>query len=101
MKKLILILAAVSLAFPFSALASGNGEAVYNKACGVCHNSGIAGAPKLGDQAAWKPLIAKGEDALTETAVKGKGAMPPKGGQSGLSEEEVEAAVKYMMEKGK
>jgi cytochrome c5 len=61
----------------------------------ACHVAGVAGAPKLGDKAAWAPRIATGIDAMTASVVKGKGAMPPKGGSS-ASEAELRAAVEYM-----
>jgi len=101
MKKLILLVAAVALVLPATVFASADGEAVYKKACGVCHNSGIAGAPKLGDKAAWAEPISDGVDELTENAIKGKGAMPAKGGHADLTDAEVRTAVEYMVEKGK
>ena len=74
------------------------GKAVYEKACAVCHKAGIAGAPKTGDKAAWVSLNAKGIDALTAVAISGKGAMPAKGGNASLSDDEVRAAVEYMVD---
>lgn len=74
------------------------GKAVYEKSCAVCHKAGIAGAPKTGDKAAWAALNAKGIDALTAVAISGKGAMPAKGGNPSLSDDEVRAAVEYMVE---
>jgi len=62
----------------------------------VCHGAGIAGAPKFGDKAAWAPRLKSGLDALHASALKGKGAMPPKGGNGALSDAEVTAAVDYM-----
>ncbi|PNU20993.1 cytochrome c5 family protein [Geothermobacter hydrogeniphilus] len=101
MKKLIMLLAAMTLTLPVAGWAAPNGEAIYHKACSVCHNTGIAGAPQLGNKAAWKERIAEGTDAMTRTAIKGKGAMPARGGHAELSDAEVRAAVEYMMEKGK
>jgi len=101
MKKLILLLAAMTLTLPVAGFAAPNGEAIYQKACSVCHNTGIAGAPQLGNKAAWKERNARGVDDLTGVAIKGKGAMPARGGHSNLSDAEVKAAVEYMMEKGK
>lgn len=81
------------------------GEATYTATCATCHTAGIAGAPKLGDKAAWKDRIAKGEATLATHAIKGfqgkAGFMPPKGGNAALKDEDVTAAVKYMMEKSK
>jgi cytochrome c5 len=56
----------------------------------------VAGAPKFGDKAAWAPRIAQGKEALYNSALKGKGAMPPKGGNAALSDDAVKAAVDYM-----
>ena len=72
-----------------------SGEALYNKACVACHAAGVAGAPKFGDKAAWAPRLALGVDGLTASVIKGKGAMPPKGG-SAASDAEIKAAVEYM-----
>src|SRR3954468_7639089 len=55
------------------------GEEVFKAQCTTCHATGCAGAPKFGDAAAWGPGIAKGFDALVQSALKGKGAMPPQG----------------------
>ncbi len=75
--------------------AGGNGEALYKQACQVCHAAGVAGAPKFGDKTAWAPRLAVGMDALYASAVKGKGAMPPRGGAQG-SDADLRAAVEYM-----
>ncbi len=76
-----------------------SGEAVYNSTCTACHTSGVAGAPKVGDKAAWEARLAQGMDALLNTSIKGKGAMPPKGGNAGLSDEEIKGAVEHMLKK--
>ena len=76
--------------------ASGKGKSVYDVACVACHLAGVAGAPKLGDKAAWAPRIATGLDALTASVIKGKGAMPPKAGSS-ASDADLRAAVEYMV----
>jgi len=77
------------------------GEKVYRNSCFACHDMGIAGSPKLGDKAAWASRVATGKDALYASAIKGKGAMPAKGGNAGLSDESVSAAVDYMVSKAK
>ncbi len=82
-----------------TASAGADGEGVYSKACVACHSTGVAGAPKVGDKAAWEPRMAQGMEALLNAAIKGKGAMPPKGGNMSLSDEEVKGAVRYMLEK--
>ena len=75
------------------------GEQVYNTACFVCHGLGVAGAPKFGDQAGWAPRIAKGMEVLFSHALQGFQAMPAKGGQTQLPDEDVKAAVSYMVSK--
>ena len=75
---------------------AGNGKKVYDRACVACHASGVAGAPKFGDKAAWAPRLATGLDALTNSAIKGKNAMPPKGGNASIPDADIRAAVEYM-----
>ena len=77
--------------------AGGKGKAIYDATCMVCHNMGVAGAPKLGDKAAWAPRIQTGAEALYNSSLKGKNAMPPKGGNPGIADADVKAAVDYMM----
>jgi c(7)-type cytochrome triheme protein len=77
--------------------AAGKGQGVYQSACMACHGSGVAGAPKLGDAAAWGPRIKAGTAGLYTSALKGKGAMPAKGGQAALADADVRAAVDYMV----
>ena len=92
--------AAVASAAPAGG-AKGDGKAVYDKTCHVCHGTGLAGAPKFGDKAAWAPRIATGIQKLHNTAIKGLNAMPPKGGNMALSDAEVIAAVDYMVSAAK
>ena len=80
-----------------AAAAGGKGKSVYDAACTVCHAAGVAGAPKTGDKAAWAPRLKTGTEALYATAIKGKGAMPPKGGNLSLSDADVKAAVDYLV----
>ena len=89
------------LAFGIAALGgpafAADGKAVYDKTCVACHASGVANAPKLGDKAAWAPRIATGRDAMVASVVKGKGAMPPKAGAANLSDDDIKAAVDYLV----
>ena len=88
---------AAAAAVPASATVSaGAGEALYKQACAVCHVAGVAGAPKFGDKAAWAPRLALGVDGLTASVIKGKGIMPARGGST-ASDEEIKAAVEYML----
>lgn len=84
-----------------AAAAARSGEQVYQQACAMCHGPGIAGAPKLGDAAAWKARIAQGRAVLHQNAVKGIRTMPPKGGNPALPDAEVTAAVDYMVSASK
>ena len=88
--------AAAAAPAPAATVAAGTGEALYKQACSVCHVAGVAGAPKFGDKAAWASRVAGGLDALTASVIKGKGAMPPKGG-SAASDADIKAAVEYML----
>ena len=81
------------------AAAPKSGEQVYNGSCMACHVAGVAGAPKLGDKAAWAPRIAKGMDSLLASATNGLNAMPPKGTCMTCSSDELQAAVEYMVGK--
>ena len=74
-----------------------HGQKIYRQACAFCHDKGVAGAPKTGDAAAWATRIAQGMDTLYAVAIKGKGAMPAKGGNPALSEADVNAAVDFMI----
>ena len=80
--------------------ASVDGKAVYDRVCFACHGTGAAGAPKLGDKAAWAPRIAQGKATLLQHATNGFNVMPPKGGNMSLSDNELEAAVEYLMAQG-
>jgi cytochrome c5 len=74
-----------------------SGEQVYQANCIACHGTGAAGAPKMGDAAAWAPRIAKGIDALLKSATNGLNAMPPKGLCMTCSEDELKSAIEYMV----
>ena len=87
----------------FKGAASGprdpqTGEQVYKAVCASCHATGAAGAPKFGDASAWAPRIAKGYDSLMTSVLKGKGAMPARGGSlpADVSDYELGRAVVYM-----
>ena len=72
------------------------GKALYDKSCVACHAAGVAGAPKLGDKAAWAPRIAKGEDALLKSSIDGLNAMPPRAAST-ATDSELKAAIDYMV----
>lgn len=81
-----------------SSSGAADGKSVYDSVCMACHATGAAGAPKTGDTGAWTARIDKGMDTLVDHAINGFNAMPPRGGNAGLSDEEVRAAVQYMVD---
>jgi cytochrome c5 len=96
MKKYInVMIASVLLTVSGSLLADG--QKTYQTYCQACHATGAANAPKLGDKEAWAPRIATGMDTMLAVATKGKGAMPPKGTCMSCSDEELKAAIEYMV----
>ena len=96
MKKLTnVVVASMLLAASGSVLADG--QKIYQTSCQACHASGAAGAPKTGDKEAWAPRIATGVDAMLAIAIKGKGAMPPKGACASCSDADLKAAIEYMV----
>lgn len=112
----LVVFAILSVTFPLAAISSSahgggkaqgykvtpamltQGKAVYEKNCAACHGTGVAGAPKFGDKAAWKKHIAAGLGHMAEVAIRGEGAMPPRGGNPKLSDAEIRAAVAYIAE---
>jgi cytochrome c5 len=78
-----------------------DGPTVYNSVCGACHNTGVAGAPKIDAKADWAPRLGQGEAGLLASVLHGKGAMPPKGGAAALSDDEIKGAVEYILSKVK
>lgn len=83
-------------------VADGRGKEVYDGACFICHATGVAGAPKIGDSNDWNARATQGIETLYTHAVKGfmgeTGLMPPKGGRMDYSDEDVKAAVDYMID---
>ena len=73
------------------------GEAVFNHVCKMCHGSGMMGAPKVGDAAAWSARTEQGEATLVEHAIKGIRKMPPRGTCKSCSDEDIANAVAYML----
>jgi len=78
-----------------------DGKAVYSQTCVACHQASVAGSPPLGDKAAWAPRIKQGMDVMVQSVLKGKGAMPPKGGNAALTDAQVRAAVEFMVSQSK
>lgn len=92
-------------AAPAQAGAAADGKKVFEGTCVACHGAGVAGAPKVGDKAAWGPRIAQGKDTLYKHALGGfqgkSGMMPAKGGNAGLPDDDVKAAVDFMVSQSK
>jgi cytochrome c5 len=96
MKRMMILAGTVAALMVSGQLVAADGKAVFDKSCAGCHKMM---KPKMGDKAAWAPLIAQGPDALTASVMKGKKPMPPKGGAA--SEEDVKAAVEYIISQNK
>jgi len=86
----------IEMGAPAAAPGARSGEAIVNATCVACHKAGVSGAPKIGDKNDWAPRIKTGLSAMLQVALKGKGAMPPKGGDSSLTDAEVARAVVFM-----
>lgn len=80
-----------------AAPAASPGKTMYDTACIACHAQGVGGAPKFGDKVAWADRVKDGLPHLVEEVIKGKGAMPPKGGRADASDADIKAAVEYMV----
>jgi cytochrome c5 len=92
----LVLYCALGVTFSFTASAQ-SGEATYKQVCASCHGAGVLNAPKLGDKATWKPLIAEGQVTLTAHGYVGVRGMPAKGGNPNLSIEGFSDALIYMV----
>lgn len=107
MKSLTATVAAITLAGMATATTAvaADGKGVYNNACIACHGNGVAGSPKVGDKEAWADRVTKDMDTLYKHAIEGfqgeDGVMPAKGGYTNLSDDEVRAAVDYMVQESR
>ena len=77
------------------------GESTYNTVCMVCHAQGVAGAPKLGDTAAWETRLAQGWDTLADHTLNGFKGMPPKGGRPDIDDQQILEALAYMVQQAR
>ena len=78
-------------------ISARSGEQVYNTFCAACHTSGVMGAPKINNAEDWEPRLAQGMDTVLKHAIEGYNAMPPKGTCSDCSDDEIQAAIDYMI----
>jgi len=92
---------AAPAAAPGAAAGANSGEALFNQLCTACHTAGVNGAPKFGDKAAWAPRLATGMNTLYNAALRGLNGMPAKGGNPALPDDQVKAAVDYMVKAAK
>jgi len=86
----------VEFGAPAAAPGARNGESIVKTTCTTCHQAGVANAPKIGDANAWGPVIRRGLKEMLANAIKGKGAMPPRGGDASLTDAELTRAVVFM-----
>jgi len=100
-KLVFLVFSLVLCASTLHTVSADEGEDLYNNYCSACHNLGVAGAPRITDQEAWKPRLAQGKKVLYDHAINGfvgqTGSMPPKGGFVGLSDEQIQQIVDYII----
>ncbi|MCU7940273.1 MAG: c-type cytochrome [gamma proteobacterium symbiont of Bathyaustriella thionipta] len=91
---------AVEASAPEAAAGEIDGGAITTATCAACHSIGLLESPKIGDREAWEKRIQAngGMDGLVKSAIAGKGAMPARGGNAGLSDAEVKAAIEFMMQ---
>jgi len=101
MSKIMTVAVSIAALLVAGSTYAASGKDVYSASCAACHATGMAGAVKFGDKAAWAPRIKTGMDTLYAATIKGKGAMPAKGGNSSLSDADVKAAVDYMVSESK
>jgi cytochrome c5 len=98
---LLALFASMALAAPqdpaTTARTPRTGEQLVNFQCVLCHGAGMAGAPRIGDRRAWEKRLNEGEARLLRSATAGRGAMPPNGGLADVSEQELRAAIDYML----
>ncbi len=97
MKQVIVGSVMLGTLFVTGLASAAEGEAIYKQYCFACHDFGAAGAPKLDNKPAWVPRIAQGREALLGSVLNGKGAMPPRGTCGPCKDEELKAAVEYMV----
>ncbi|MCS6137379.1 cytochrome c5 family protein [Shewanella baltica] len=95
MKKLLAMTAVAALTMSVNVSAQ-EAEAIFNKACTVCHSMGVAGAPKVHNAAEWEPRLAKGIDALLHSVKTGLNAMPPGGMCTDCTDDDYKAAIEFM-----
>ena len=98
MKILLPVIAAAAFTLTAGLAHAADGLTVFNQNCAMCHVPGLANSPKLGDKEVWAPRVKTGRDALLQSAIKGKGVMPAKGGNPKLSDDEVAAALDHMLD---
>jgi len=97
MKTWVVILAAVGAISAHTGAAARDGKVIYAQNCARCHTNGVAGARKVEDKAAWTQRMEQGREAMLTAVLRGRGAMPPKGGNASLTDADAKAAVDHML----
>ena len=97
MKTMVVCGVALALLTATTICRAKSGDEVYASTCATCHATGVAAAPRYGNKADWAARVKLGKEALYASALKGKGAMPPRGGNDRLSESDVRNAVDHML----
>ncbi|MBL8491813.1 MAG: cytochrome c5 family protein [Rhodocyclaceae bacterium] len=80
-----------------AAASSDLGRETYVQTCALCHAKGTANAPRVGHREEWAPRVARGREELLRSVLRGRGAMPPKGGNASLSDKQAAAALDYLL----
>ena len=97
----IVIVSCMMILFFSTSLAADDGKSIYDANCKSCHGQGVGGAPALGNKEQWQSRLEKGIDSMVEIAIDGVqgygGSMPPRGGNAKLTDDQVKAAVVYMV----
>ncbi len=73
------------------------GRRIYVEVCAACHTNGVAGAPRYGERKEWEPRLQRGRSDMMGSVLKGRGAMPPKGGNASVTDAQAAAATEYML----
>jgi len=101
MKTWVVVLAAVGAVLAHPGAIARDGKVIYAQNCARCHTNGVAGARKADDKAAWTQRLTQDREAILTSVLRGKGAMPPKGGNASLSDAEAKAAADHMLNRAR
>lgn len=94
---IVLMIAGLPMATRSATISQNEGRDAYAQNCAMCHSTGVGGAPKVGSSDDWRPRLVSGPSGLLISVLRGKGGMPPKGGNASLSKTDANAALEYML----